>query len=164
MGLVAGNRPLECARAWARAELKGLDLGDRRRNGRMAEFVARSSLRPAASIPETCGDWAATKGTYAVLDRDAVTPEAILAPHFDRTRERAAEHAVVLVHQDTTSLDYTRHRATEGLGPLSLPFLRGLWVHSALAATPDGVPLGLVHQERWTGRRARSGSTACPAP
>ena len=39
--------------------------------------------------------------------------------------------------------------ATTGLGPLAHPARRGLLVHSVLAATPTGVPLGLLDQEVW---------------
>lgn len=150
MGLVVGRSPLARARAWAQEELAGLDLGDRRRNARLVEFVARSSLRPAASMPEICEDWATIKATYGLLHQEAVTPDAILAPHMQRTRQRAAQQPLVLALQDTMSLDYTHHPATHGLGPLSHPSLRGVWVHSSLVATPEGVPLGLVHQASWT--------------
>jgi hypothetical protein len=54
-----------------------------------------------------------------------------------------------LVLQDTTELLYTSHPHTIGLGDLDHAGSKGLKVHSALAATLDGVPLGLVQQAVW---------------
>ncbi|MEX2501873.1 MAG: IS4 family transposase, partial [Trueperaceae bacterium] len=51
--------------------------------------------------------------------------------------------------QDTTALDFTAHPSMVGAGPLAHPAHTGLFVHSVLAATGDGVPLGLLHQHRW---------------
>jgi hypothetical protein len=63
----------------------------------------------------------------------------------------------VLVIQDTTELDCTRHPATSGLGYLDHPTHQGLTVHSALAAPTDGVPLGLVDQFVWARAAAQMG-------
>jgi hypothetical protein len=55
----------------------------------------------------------------------------------------------VLVVQDTTSLNYITHPATAGLGRLENAHARGFLLHSALAVSEEGEPLGLVHQETW---------------
>jgi hypothetical protein len=57
---------------------------------------------------------------------------------------------LVLAVQDTTSLDYTAHPATTGLGVLNDSKHQGFLVHTTLAITPDRVPLGLLAQEVWT--------------
>jgi hypothetical protein len=59
-----------------------------------------------------------------------------------------ASQPLVLVVQDTTALDYSAHRKTQGLGPVTSKG-QGLLVHSALALTEEGEPLGLVHQQSW---------------
>src|SRR5439155_790677 len=59
--------------------------------------------------------------------------------------------------QDTTSLDWTRHGATAGLGPLEQPTHYGLLVHSTLAVTCDGVPQGLLAQAVWARDPAQRG-------
>ena len=93
-----------------------------------------------ASVYE--GDWAGLKGAYRFLDNDAVTPAAILAPHTEATWARGAGLPRVLVAQDTTYFNFTRHPATVGLGPIQSVDDHRLIVHSALAMTPEGVPLG----------------------
>jgi hypothetical protein len=57
----------------------------------------------------------------------------------------------VLVPQDTTSLNYDRHQATMGLGPINTHAdgAQGLKLHDTLAITPEGVPLGLVDIQVW---------------
>lgn len=66
-----------------------------------------------------------------------------------RTQVRMAQEAVVLWVQDTTSLDFAAHPATTGLGPLENDACRGLLVHTTLAVSADGVPLGLLRQQVW---------------
>jgi len=124
-------------------------LGDRRRAARLERLVAALAAAPEASPPAACGSWAATKAAYRFWDSAHVTPAAIRAAHAATTRARAGAEGVVLAIQDTTDLDVSGHPATTGVGPLAHPARRGLLVHSVLAATPAGVPLGLLHQQVW---------------
>src|SRR6478672_611404 len=134
---------------WAARELQTLDLGDARRTRRVHHLVDGLVARPQASLPDACQTWAASKAAYRLLDNAAVTPDAIHAAHVDATVARLAGQRRVLLIQDTTSLDFSHHAATQGLGPLEHPASRGLKVHSALAVTLDGVPAGLVCQQVW---------------
>jgi hypothetical protein len=69
---------------------------------------------------------------------------------MQRTLERVTEQGTILAIQDTTTLDFTHHPATRNLGPIGgSAARRGLKMHSVLAVTPDGLPLGLLHQEVW---------------
>src|SRR5437763_1086949 len=68
---------------------------------------------------------------------------------IDKTRGRVKDYKTVLVIQDTTSLNYADHKATSGLGPIDGNGSNGLHVHSVLAVSSDGIPLGLVHQQDW---------------
>jgi Transposase DNA-binding/Transposase Tn5 dimerisation domain len=144
--------------SWAAEELHAVDLGDPRRNRRLLQLVEALAAHPAASVPEACHSWAATKAAYRFWDNPHVSPEAIRQAHSRTTREALALHATVLVIQDTTELDFTAHPHTRGLGPLSHRHCRGLHVHSALVATEAGVPLGLIHQEVWARDPARVGT------
>ena len=134
---------------WAARELQTLDLGDARRTRRVHHLVDGLVARPQASLPDACQTWAASKAAYRLLDNPAVTPEAIQAAHVDATVARLAGQARVLVMQDTTSLDYSQHPVTQGLGPLEHPASRGLKVHSALTVSVAGVPYGLAWQHVW---------------
>jgi hypothetical protein len=82
------------------------------------------------------------------LDLD-IDPQEWLSPHAARTAERAAEHRYVLAVSDTTDLDFTSLSSLEGAGPIDGAHCRGLKVHSVLAVSPEGVPLGLLDQRVW---------------
>jgi len=71
--------------------------------------------------------------------------------HKEQTIERMKKHQTVLVIQDTTSLDYRTHPATKGLGNYcKSQSALGLKVHTALAVTEEGLPLGILTQHIWT--------------
>lgn len=135
--------------SWAADELQHADLGDARLNRRLVKIVEKAAAHPESSVPEASDGWAETKATYRFWDLKQVTPEAIRRAHTESTAERVGACSTVLVVQDTTNLDFTRHAAVTGLGYLDAARLRGLKVHSALAVSGFGVPLGLVHQEVW---------------
>src|SRR5262249_33227380 len=74
----------------------------------------------------------------------------LLAGHRAETMARCRQQAWILVAQDTTSFNYTTHRGTVGLGPINqYATAQGLLAQSALAMTPERVPLGLLHLKVW---------------
>jgi hypothetical protein len=134
---------------WAAEELKTVQLGDRRLKDRLIQLVERFAENPARSIPAACQNWAETKAAYRFLSSDHVEAKAIRAAHREQTLERIQSEARIFIAQDTTELNYTSHKKKQGLGGLRLPGEQGLYVHSALAIRPNGVPLGLLYQEIW---------------
>ncbi len=148
---------------WSALELRHVDLGDRRLNRRLVKLVDDLLKAPEASVPQASGDWAATKAAYRFWDNPRVDPDDIRAAHRDSTLERLPGHQgePILAIQDTTSFDFTAHPRTAGLGYLAHSKRAGLWLHSVLAVSGGGVPLGLIDQRTWTrdpatlGKRAR---------
>jgi len=134
---------------WAVAEAGGADFGDARLAQRLVHLLDGLSEHPAASIPHACGTWAQTKAAYRFFANRRVTPAAILAPHRAQTVRRAAEFPVILAVQDTTVFNFTLHRQTQGLGPIGQTGLSGWFLHSCLAVSPEGVPLGLLGGTTW---------------
>ena len=137
---------------WSALELRHVDLGDQRLNKRLVKLVDDLLHAPEASVPVASGDWAATKAAYRFWDNPRVDPDDIRAAHRDVTLERleAHRHEPLLAVQDTTSFDFTDHPGTTGLGYLGHRKRTGLWLHTALAVTAAGVPLGPLHQHTWT--------------
>jgi hypothetical protein len=113
------------------------------------KVVATLASHAASSVPEACDSWAETKGVYRLWDSSSVTPQAIRQAHQKSAVERLEGLGEVLVIQDTTSLDVTHRPATKGVGPLDRPSRQGVKVHSALAVSTQGVPLGIIHQQDW---------------
>jgi hypothetical protein len=62
-------------------------------------------------VPLACQDWANTKAAYRFFSNERVDEGAILAGHFQATRERAqASSGPLLVLQDTTEFSYKRDK------------------------------------------------------
>lgn len=135
---------------WVRDELAQVDLNDVRLERRLHQVVTQVAAQPSASIPQACGRWADTKAAYRLLENEKVSHEQILEGHRQTCLERVRKENLLLVLQDTTSLDYTHHPQTTGLGPLEHVKHQGLFVHTSLAVSADGVPLGLLDQQVWT--------------
>jgi hypothetical protein len=137
---------------WSALELRHVDLGDQRLNKRLVKLVDDLLHAPEASVPVASGDWAATKAAYRFWDNPRVDPDDVRAAHRDVTLERldAHRHEPLLAIQDTTSFDFTEHPDTTGLGYLGHSKRAGFWLHTALAVSAAGVPLGPLHQHTWT--------------
>jgi hypothetical protein len=143
--------------SWAVEEMRTATFGDPRRRQRAAMLLTALADRPAASIPVACGDGGATKAAYRFWDNDRITPDAVLAAHREATLGRCAEQPLVLAVQDTTLLDFTSHHAMTAIGPLGYGDQQGMHVHSVLAVSPDGVPLGVLDQQVWARDAATTG-------
>jgi hypothetical protein len=146
--------------SWAQRELCGADLGDPRRGQRLVQVLESFYAKPNASVPQACSQsWGQLKGAYRLLSNPKVSMRGILAPHYASTAERMGNEAVVLAVQDTTSLNYSAHPATTGLGTITnkADGAVGLEVHDTLALTPDGVPLGLLDVQVWARERGEFG-------
>ncbi len=134
---------------WAVTEFADAELGDLRRSQRLVALASVLSQHPTAALPEACGDSAMLKAAYRFFDNDAIEPQDILLSHIEATYGRLAQVPLVLAAQDTTEVNWTTHKATQGLGPLGNTACQGLMVHSTLAFTPERVPLGLLAQQVW---------------
>jgi hypothetical protein len=136
---------------WAEEELGQSDMGDRRLNKRVVSIAKAFYARPQANIPQACQTRAETKATYRFLDHPETSMENVLASHYEATVDRICREKVILAVQDTTSLNYTAHPATENLGLIG--YRRnggiGLLVHDTMAFNREGTPLGLLDVQCW---------------
>jgi hypothetical protein len=137
---------------WALEEFAHIELNDARLNRRCQELAVALGQQPQAPINQACEDWADTKAAYRFFDNPNATPGRVHAPHQDRTVERLSRHRRVLAVQDTTFFNYTHHPQTAGLGMIGnkKQQQRGFGMHSTLAMTPAGTPLGLLTQAFFT--------------
>lgn len=140
---------------WAMNEFSELDLGDKRLSNRLIQLCESFSESPESPINQACADWAETKAAYRFFQNDKADASKIMKAHALKTAKRAKEHGTVLALQDTSYLIYTSHQATTGLGKLTVlkgknvyKFeSQGLLMHSCLAVTTEGLPLGLLDQQ-----------------
>jgi hypothetical protein len=132
---------------WASEEMATVDLGDERLDRRAELLLSTLGGRPNLSIPAACNGRAEQKAAYGFFDNDKVTFEKVLEPHVACTRARMAEHATILVVQDTTEVDLKRP-AQQVVGVGELDEARpGFLLHEMHAFTIEGTPLGTVWAE-----------------
>jgi hypothetical protein len=126
-------------------------LGDHRRNERARAILQARWEQPQASFLGSFPNWAPAKGAYGLIEHPSadISLSSLLAPHAEQTQRRMAAEPVVLLPEDTTTLNYTGLRQTRGLGPLGEQKGQGLWLHSLLAFRPDGIPLGVLAAQSW---------------
>ena len=145
---------------WVADEVGQTVLGDARLTTRLEKLVMDFSAHPTATIPEACGDWKGTKAAYRFFDNSRLSHAQILGGSRQACVDRMSDAELILVVQDTTSLDYTAHPTTKDVGPLEAETHHGLFVHSCLAVTASGVPLGLLDQQSWAREAATTGKRA----
>jgi len=136
---------------WAEEECGDADLGDQRLTKRLVHIVRDFCARPQASVAQACQSRAKTKAAYRFFDHPEIGMDKILQPHYEATLARARQEEMVLAVQDTTTLNYTAHPATENLGPIGYRLDKGigLIVHDTMAFNREGTPLGLVDVQCW---------------
>lgn len=148
---VARSLPTVALPEWISREFARADLGDQRLAHRYRQLLADFCRQPQASIPQATGLWSQTQAAYRFFDNDKLCMHNLLASHQQATVERIRAQPVVLAAQDTSFLNFTTHPDTDGLGPIgSHPDGSiGLLLHSTLAITPQGEPLGLLDAHCW---------------
>jgi hypothetical protein len=153
VGLVPARSLLEGLESsdWAAEEMAGLDLGDKRLEARAVKVLQGRWDHPEKSYAQSFEGWSQVHGTYRLLTHACgqIGLSALLAGHKERTVERMAAESLVLLAQDTTSLNYSGLKQTEGLGQINHEGSLGLHLHSTLALNRAGVPLGVVDAQCW---------------
>ena len=142
-------------------ELATINLGDKRLNKRAALVVEKLFSNPTSSLPKACKGMGETMGAYRLFDHENVTWDKILAPHWECAEQRAKAYPVVLAPQDTTELDFNGQQI-RGLGQLSYPAQRGMYLHATLMISPEREALGVV--DAWMYTRALSAEQLAKLP
>lgn len=141
--------------SWALEEMKNIKLGDKRLHKRLLHLFDKLGNAPALSMPAACGGWHETKAAYRFFDHERVTAESILAPHIESTLTRMKNHSVVLLLQDTTTLNFTGQKEREDIGPINHEKHLGLLLHPIVAVTPERLCLGVLDTYHWSRERIR---------
>jgi hypothetical protein len=136
---------------WIEEEMAGCHFGDQRLKPRAATVVGQIFGKMGESIPAACQDSANTKAAYRFFDNESVSEEQILSGHFQATKERiAASDEPVLYLHDTTEHCFKREAGVMGRdGKRNKITARRILMHSSLAITPEGQPLGVAAIKFW---------------
>ena len=140
---------------WAQNEFMDAPLGDKRLTARLIQSAMDKGENPSRAYSGIAGgDWPKVKGYYRMIDQpddSAVTMENILLPHRKRTVQRMKGQNTVLCIQDGSDLNYSNLDQCKGLGVIGTnqtsAKTKGLHLHSTIAVTTDGLPLGIIRAE-----------------
>ena len=124
---------------WVHQEFAGAELGDCRLQQRLFELAEAFLAHPTATIAKSLST-AGAKAAYRFFDHADTTLMALLKPHRLSTLARMRREGVVLVVQDTWSLDCE----AEVANVLSDPSSAGLRLCASLAFSAQGLPLGIL--------------------
>jgi Transposase DNA-binding len=154
------------AETWVDREVAGCEFRDERLAKRFRKLLGRIGSALGRSIPLVCQDWANTKAAYRFFSNDRVSEEEILTGHFQSTRDRiAANGRPLLVLHDTTEFSFQREKphaigstcrinsGRDKAGRLRSHTVCGILMHSSLAVTMEGIPLGLAAVKFWTRKK-----------
>jgi hypothetical protein len=138
---------------WIKEEIsKGADFGDLRLNKRFTVLASELASRPSLPINHATIDWASAKAAYRFFDNPKVQPSKILEPHFLSTEKRMTNYDRIVVVQDSSAIDFSSRKKTEGLGFIGQTVHHqydGLTLHTAMAFTDKGLPLGLIYHSMY---------------
>lgn len=150
---------------WSKQEFGSAKLGDIRRTERLIYMGRTAAVRPGGKITEVFERTADREAAFRFVENEKVDQREIAASIHRACAERCGPYSHVFVGVDGTSLNITDRQRTKGLGVVGTrkQGSQGIQVMSALAVSPDGVPLGQTGLEYWA-RRKRStpkGSHKC---
>lgn len=152
--------------AWVEQETAGCEFADIRLGRRFQELLEQIGDAVGESIPMACQDWANTKAAYRFFSNERIDEGDILAGHFQATADRfAASEGPVLVLHDTTEFTFKRASAEaigitysvnsgrDKAGRVRTHAVCGILMHSSLAVTSGGLPLGLTAIKFWNRKK-----------
>ena len=134
--------------SWGEAEFSGCGVEDKRESKSLANMADRLLINPELSFSSAVGN-SLRQAAWRIFSKEEVD---VGCGHYKQTSARCKGYETILVSQDTTDINYQTHYATSGLGDLGGRKDKGhagICLHTAMAITPQGLPLGLVGQNIW---------------
>jgi len=141
---------------------RNIELGDKTLSERVERTLEQLSADPTASISKACKDRHQAKAVYRLLSNEKFSTNAVIEVSRKETMRRIVEsgEGVILIPQDTTIINYSGLRETEGLGNIGDKRENmGILMHSAIAVSENGQPYGLLSEKTWVRPPEKFGKT-----
>ena len=140
---VRGRSPPDNAIRLAHRAALAADLPDERLESRLTAILVNTVEHPSASIPQAMdGDAGQAKATYRFYANPRVTAPGVAARFAVETAQRSLDQDILLVVQDTTTLNFTGLHCIPELGPID----SGGWPGRAFAHRLGRDQLGTSHR------------------
>ena len=99
---------------------------------------------------EVFSGWGQTKGFYRFIENKRVTMDALSEPVYLDAAARCGVYPKIYVPMDTTTIVLPITAIREPFGPTGKKKdSKGFFLHSAMAITAAGLPIGLLDQQIW---------------
>jgi hypothetical protein len=133
---------------YGREQFANAELGNKTRTLSLIDQANRLAKHPQGSLPQKHKDPNALRRLYDLMNTDAVSHAAVLAPSVQNTADRVLQQrGVILCLHDTTELDFSGHTSLhDDLGQIGNGHGKGYLCHNSLAVLADGSVLGLLGQ------------------
>jgi hypothetical protein len=135
---------------WTAQEFGDCQLGDERLSQRLVKLISDKASQPQGSYAQAVGgNRHELKAYYRFLnnERSELNLESILQTHRTQTIRRMHHQQIALLIQDTTDLNLSTRSQCEDLGQIGTNQTGakslGLCLHSCLALSEGGLPLGV---------------------
>ncbi len=137
-----------------------IEFSDKRIKNRFFKIMDAFSSTPGSSVLSACGSQEQEKATYRFFANHTLSYEALLSSISKATIEKMLQlpNEKILLLQDTTTVSFGKRKGIKGMGYYCDSEQKGMLVHSCIAVTQEGLPLGLVFQESFT-RKQRKNET-----
>jgi hypothetical protein len=152
--------------SWVDREIAACEFADVRLGRRLRSLLEQMGDAVGESVPMACQDWANTKAAYRFFSNERVNEADILAGHFQATHDRfTARDGPILVLHDTTEFSFQRespdrigitynvNSGRDKAGRVRSHTVCGILMHSSLALTTEGLPLGLAAIKFWNRKK-----------
>jgi hypothetical protein len=143
---------------WASEEFGAAALGDARLTQRLVALARRLAQSPQCSFPQSL-DGAQLKAAYRFFDNPRIDTDGVPVNHLGQTLNRMQQ---VPGGSGAAGYDRIQPHASAGdagTGPRHEQQSAGFMLHSLLAVTPEGLPLGVLGMKTWIRTPEESGKS-----
>ncbi len=130
---------------WVKDEIKCVKTGDKRLDNRLKEITIKISASPESSISTAFKSRNELKRYYEFMSNKEVKYEQIMEGIGNRVKERAEKEKKILIMSDTTDLMNKSLKDEKNLAKINKTS-KGIVVHTSMAVSMEGVPLGIINQ------------------
>ena len=141
-------------------EFVDINFTDQRLKSRFFKIIDAFAASPGKSTWAATGSRSSAKAAYRFFSNSEISKDELLDSISRATVEKikCADAEWILAVQDTTAVGFGDRKAIQGMGYDCSTEQRGMLVHSCIAVTDQGIPLGIIYQETNTREKPKDDS------
>lgn len=141
-------------------EFVDINFTDQRLKSRFFKIIDAFAASPGKSTWAATGARSSAKAAYRFFSNSEISKDELLDSISRATVEKikCADAEWILAVQDTTAVGFGDRKAIQGMGYDCSTEQRGMLVHSCIAVTDQGIPLGIIYQETNTREKPKDDS------